>query len=140
MRSTKGLAAFVLVVGGVTSCFLTFGVAVSYLFYIFTRPPLVSQILGYASLAGPLPLLIGSVLLFFHRTQRLGARLTLAGSFILSVYVIICYMRLEVYSVPILERLLWFVLAPVAVLAVDAASYRIYKLTQPMAGKSAIVS
>ncbi len=126
MKSVKGLAAFVLIVGGAAVCFLTFGVAMSFLFYLFTPPPLLARVLGYASMAGPLPLLTGAVLLFFHRTQHLGAKLTLAGCFILSVYMVVCYTRLDVYSVRLLERLLWFGLIPLAVLAADYAAYRIY--------------
>jgi hypothetical protein len=87
--------------------------------------------LGYASLAGPVPLLAGSLLLLFQRTQHIGAKLALAGSFILSLYLVICYTRLGIYSVRILERLLWFGLIPLAVLGVDYASYRVYRIVHP---------
>lgn len=132
MKSVKGLAAFVLIVGGAAVCFLTFGVALSFLFSLFAPPPLLDRILGYASLAAPLPLLAGAVLLFFQRTQRLGAKLTLAGCFILSVYMVVCYTRLDLYSVRMLERLFWFGLIPLAVLAADYAAYRIYLLIKPI--------
>ena len=132
MKSVKGLAAFVLIVGGAAVCFLTFGVALSFLFSLFAPPPILDRILGYASLAGPLPLLAGAVLLFFQRTQRLGAKLTLAGCFILSAYMVVCYTRLDVYSVRMVERLLWFGLIPLAVLAADYAAYRIYLLIKPI--------
>ncbi|HEY6307140.1 MAG TPA: hypothetical protein VI488_11865 [Candidatus Angelobacter sp.] len=133
MKSVKRLAAFVLIVGGATACFLTFAVALSFLFSLFSRPPVLDQILGYASLAGPLPLLIGAVLLFFPNRQKLGAKLTLAGCFVLSVYMVVCYTRLDVYSEGIWDRLFWFGLIPVAVLAADYASYRIYLLTKMQA-------
>jgi hypothetical protein len=133
MKSVKGLAAFVLVLGGAAVCFLTFAVAFSFLFTLFARPPVLNQIIGYSSLAGPLPLLAGTVLLFPHRTQKLGARLTVAGCFVLSVYMVVCYARLDVYSVGLWDRLFWFGLIPVAVLAADYASYRIYLLLKAQA-------
>lgn len=130
MRSVKALAAFVLIVGGPAIGFLTFAVAVSFLFSLFAPPGPTSQVLGYAALAGPLPLGVGAVLLFLSRTQRLGARLTLVGSVILTVYLIVCYTRLDVNAVRLSERLLWFGLVPLAVLAVDYAAYRIYLLVK----------
>jgi hypothetical protein len=128
MKSVKGLAVFVLIVGGAAVCFLTFAVALSFLFSLFTRPPVLDQILGYISLAGPLPLLAGAVMVFFPRTQRQGAKLVLAGCFILSVYMVVCYTRLNVYSAGLGDRLFWFGLIPVAVLAADYAAYRLYLL------------
>jgi hypothetical protein len=128
MRVVRRLALFILIVGGAAVCFLTFGVSVSLLFSLFGPTSLLNEILGYISLAGPVPLLAGAVLLFFRSKQTLGAKLTLAGSFILSLYMVICYTRLDVYSVRILERMLWFGLIPLTVLAVDYASYRVYKL------------
>jgi hypothetical protein len=126
MKSVKALAIVVLILGLPTMGFLTFGVAMSFLFYIFAPPPLGRQILGYISLAGPIPLWAGAVLLFFPRTRTLGAKLALAGSFIMTVYLVVCYSRLEVYSVRLLERMLWFGVIPLAVLIVDYASYRAY--------------
>jgi hypothetical protein len=131
MKSVKGLAAFVLIVGGAAVCFLTFAVSLSFLFSLFAPPPLLNQVLGYISLAGPLPLLAGTVMLFFPRTQKLGVKLTLAGCFVLSVYMVICYTRLDVYSVGIWDRLFWFGLMPIAVLAADYAAYRLYLLINP---------
>lgn len=131
MRSVKIPAFFILIVGGAAISFLTFGVSVSFLFSLFGLPDLASQILGYASLAGPVPLLAGGLLLLFHRAQQLGAKLALAGSFILSLYLVICYARLGIYSLRILDRLFWFGLVPLAVLGVDYASYRVYKLVHP---------
>jgi hypothetical protein len=130
MKSVKGLATFVLIAGGAAVCFLAFAVALSFLFSLFAPPPVLNQILGYISLAGPLPLLAGSAMLFFLRTQQLGAKLTLAGCFILSVYMVVCYARLGVFSVGIWDRLFWFGLIPVAVLAVDYAAYRLYLLVK----------
>lgn len=128
--SVKALALFILIVGGAAICFLTFGVALSFLFALFSPPPVRDQILGYSSMAGPVPLLAGAVLLFFKRTQRFGAKLTLAGSAILTAYLVICYVRLNPSAgVPV--RLFLFVLLPVVVLVVDVAAYRIYKLTNP---------
>jgi hypothetical protein len=128
MKSVRGLAAFVLVVGGAAICFLTFAIALSFLFSLFSAPPVLDRVFGYVSLAGPLPLLTGAVLLFFPRTQKVGSKLTLGGCFVLSVYMLVCYARLDVYSVGIWDRLFWFGLMPVAVLAADYASYRIYAL------------
>ena len=126
MKSVKALASVLLILGLPTMGFLTFAVALSFLFYIFSAPPLGQQILGYISLAGPIPLWTGTILLFFPRTRVLGARLALAGSFILTVYLVVCYSRLYVYSVRMIERLLWFGLIPLAVLAIDYTSYRAY--------------
>jgi hypothetical protein len=126
MRSVKPLAGVLLILGLPTTGLLTFFVAVRLLFYIFSPPPLGQQILGYVSLATPIPLAAGAVLLFYPRTRVLGARLALAGSFILTVYMVVFYSRLYVYSVGLMERLLWFGIIPLAVLAVDYTSYRAY--------------
>lgn len=126
MKSVKALASVLLILGLPTMGFLTFAVAVSFLFYIFSPPPLGQQILGYISLAGPIPLWLGAILLYFPRTRVLGARLALAGSFILTVYLVVCYSRLYVYSVRVIERLLWFGIIPLAVLAIDYTAYRAY--------------
>lgn len=134
MKSVKALASVLLILGLPTMGFLTFAVAVSFLFYIFSPPPLGHQILGYISLAGPIPLWLGTILLFFPRTRVLGARLVLAGSFILTVYLLVCYSRLYVYSVQIAERLLWFGVIPLAVLAVDYTGYRAYLAVKEQGG------
>lgn len=126
MKSVKALASVLLILGLPTMGFLTFGVAMSFLFYIFNPPPASQQIVGYISLAGPLPLLAGAIMLFFPRTAVTGAKLALAGSFILSFYMVVCYSRLNVYSVRLMERMLWFGIVPLAVLAVDYTSYRAY--------------
>jgi len=128
MKSVKGLAAFVLVVGGAAVCFLAFAISLSFLFSLFTPPPVLNQVLGYMSLAGPLPLLAGTVMMFFAKAQRLGVKVALAGCFVLSAYMVICYTRLDVYSVGIWDRLFWFGMMPIAVLAADYATYRIYLL------------
>jgi hypothetical protein len=134
MGSVTVRALFILIVGGAAVCFLTFGVFVSFLFSL-GPPSLSNQILGYASLAGPVPLFAGSLLLLFHRTQKLGAKMVLAGSFIMSLYMVICYTKLDVYAVRFRERLLWFGLIPLAVLGVDYASYRVYKLVHSSAAQ-----
>ncbi len=127
MKSERALAIVLLVLGLPTMGFLTFAVAMSFLFYIFgPPPPLGQQILGYISLAGPLPLWAGAILLFFPRTRQLGAGLALAGSVVLTIYLVVCYSRLYVYSVRLMERLLWFGMIPLAVLAIDYMSYRAY--------------
>jgi hypothetical protein len=131
MQSVKVLAVFVLLVGGSTMGLLTFGVSLSFLFYLFTPPPVWRQVVGYTSLLGPIPLVAGAILSFFKRTQGIGAKVALAGSALLTAYMVLCFLRLDIQSVGILERLLWFILAPLAVLAVDAATFRIYKLTKP---------
>jgi hypothetical protein len=133
MKSVSGLATFVLIVGAPAACFLTFGVSVSFLFSFFTLPSLLSELLGYSSLAGPVPLVAGAVLLFSHRTQMVGARLVLVGSVILSLYMVICLTQLDVDSVRISEQVLWFILIPLAVVAVDYAAYRIFKLVRASA-------
>jgi hypothetical protein len=130
MQSVKVLAFFVLIVGGSAMGLLTFGVSLSFLFYLFTPPPVWRQVVGYASLLGPIPLVTGAMLSFFKRTQRIGAKVALAGSALLTAYMVVCFLRLDIQSVGILERLLWFALAPLAVLAVDAATFRIYKLAK----------
>lgn len=134
MKSVKALASVLLILGLPTMGFLTFAVAVSFLFYIFSPPPLGQQILGYISLAGPVPLWLGAILLFFPRNGVLGAKLVLAGSFILTVYLLVCYSRLYVYSVQIVERLLWFGVIPLAVLAVDYTAYRAYLAVKEQGG------
>jgi hypothetical protein len=138
----KVLAVFVLVVGGLAMGLLTFGVSLSLLFYLFTPPPVWHQAVGYVSLLGPVPLVTGAVLLFFERTQRAGAKLALAGSALMTAYMVVCFFRLDIRSVGILEKLLWFALTPVAVAAVDTATFRIYKLTNvvPASGSRAIGS
>ena len=59
-------------------CFLTFLVLMTFLFTIFIEPPEWKQVIGYASLVGPLPLMAGATLLFFRRTEKPGAKLVLA--------------------------------------------------------------
>ena len=134
MKSVKALASLLLILGLPTMGFLTFAVAVSFLFYIFSPPPLGQLILGYISLAGPIPLWLGAILLFSPRTRVLGARLVLAGSFILTVYLLVCYSRLYVYSVQIVERVLWFGVIPLAVLAVDYTGYLAYLAVKEQGG------
>jgi hypothetical protein len=130
LKSVKVLAALVLVVGVPTMGFLTFAVAVSFLVYIFREPPLGRQILGYVSLVGPIPLWTGAILLFFPRTGKLGARLALAGSFIMTVYLVTAYSMVDVRAPQLVTRMLLFGVVPVAVLAVDYMSYRAYPAVQ----------
>lgn len=125
-NSAKGFAIVLLILGLPTMGFLTFAVAMSFLFYIFASPPLGRQILGYLSLVGPLPLCLGAILLLFSKTEKLGSRLAFAGSFILSVYLVICYSRVQLGAIELLERILWFGVVPVAVLTVDYTAYRAY--------------
>ena len=126
MKSVKGLAIVLLILGLPTMGLLTFGVAMSFLFYIFAQPPLGRQILGYISLAGPIPLWAGAILLFFARTRKLGARLVLAGSFIMTVYLVVWYAKLGIDAERLPERILWWGVIPLVVLAVDYTSYRAY--------------
>jgi hypothetical protein len=130
MHSVKVLAVFVLIVGGSAMGLLTFGVSLSLLFYLFTPPPVWHQVVGYASLLGPIPLVTGSVFTFFERTRRIGAKVALAGSALMTAYMVVCFLRLDIRSVGMLEKLLWFALTPLAVLTVDAATFKIYKLTK----------
>jgi hypothetical protein len=69
-----------LIAGTAAVCGLTFLVAMSFLFTIFIEPPVWKQVIGYASLVGPLPLMTCATLLFFRRTEKPGAKLVLAGS------------------------------------------------------------
>lgn len=126
MKSTKGYGFVLLLLGLPAMGFLTFAVAVNFLFYIFAPPPALRQIIGYVSLAGPLPLWAGAIMLFFPRTQKPGAKLALAGAFIMNVYLVLCYSKLYVSSSEILERILWYGVVPLAVLTLDYTAYRAY--------------
>src|SRR5713101_1675503 len=110
MQSVKVLAVLVVIVGGSDMSLLTFGMNLSFLFYLFTQPPVWHQVVGYASLLGPVPLVTGAALLFFERTQRVGAKVALAGSAFMTAYMVVCFLRLDIRSVGIFERLLWFAL------------------------------
>ena len=98
------------------------------MFTIFIDPPVWKQVIGYASLAGPLPLITGAILLLFRGKKKLGARLVLAGSAIMTLYVIVCFLRLDSHGMEPLLFLLTYVLAPVVVFAVDGVAVRIHKL------------
>ena len=126
MKSAKGFGFVLLILGIPTMGFLTFAVAMSFLFYIFTPPPLWRQVVGYISLCGPIPLWAGAILLFFSRTERFAAKLVLAGSFVMTVYLVICYSRVDVLAIQLLERVLWFGVVPLAVLTLDYTAYRAY--------------
>ena len=126
--SVKALAIFLLVVGGATSIFLSFALSLNYLFSFFGPVPTTDKIIGYAVLAGPAPLIAGAALALF-RKQRPGALLALAGSVILTAWMIIFYSKGGLHGLLLWEQLLWFVLVPVAVVATDIVACRIYKLT-----------
>ena len=118
----------------------TFAIYFSYTFSLFVAVSARDQVLGNGSIVGAVPLIAGAVLLFFHQTQRLGARLTLAGSVVLTAYLIISYIRLNFDSMELIWKLVWFALLPAVVIATDAAAYRIYKLAQPTKAVAASAS
>jgi hypothetical protein len=84
MKSLRVLSLFVLVVGGAAISLLTMGIAFSFLFTLFVPLTISDMVFGYSSLCGPLPLIVGSALLLFHRHRELGARLAVAGSVVRS--------------------------------------------------------
>jgi len=125
--SLRALAWLVLIAGGAAVCFLTFLVAMTFLFSIFIEPPVWKQVIGYASLVGPLPVMTGATLLFFRRTEKPGAKLVLVGSALMTLYMIVCFLRLDARAMGWLPFFLIYVLAPVVVLAVDGVAVRIHK-------------
>jgi len=129
--SVKLLASFVLVAGGACMALFTFAIYLSYTLTFFVAVSTRDQILGNGSIIGAVPLIAGALLLFFHQTQRLGARLTLAGSMVLTAYLALCYARLSFNSMELVWKMLWFGLFPVVVVAVDWASYKIYRAVLP---------
>ena len=131
MTPVKLLALFVLTVGGACMALFTFAIYFSYTFSLFVAVSARDQVLGNGSIVGAVPLIAGAVLLFFHQTQRLGARLTLAGSVVLTAYLALCYVRLSFDSMELVWKMLWFGLFPVAVVAVDWAWYKIYRVVLP---------
>jgi len=131
VNSISLLASFVLIVGGACMSLLTFAIYFSFTFTIFIPAATRDQVLGNGSIIGAVPIIVGAIMVFFRQTRKTGTVLTLAGSVILTSYLIICYIRLNFDSMELIWKLVWFALLPAVVIATDVAAYRIYKLTQP---------
>ena len=136
LTPVKLLASFVLVVGGACMAWLAFVVYLSYTLTFFVPVSAGDEIIGNISVLGVVPLIAGAILLFFDQRQKLGARLIFSGSVILTAYLGICYTRLAFQYMGRLEEILWFVVIPLVVLAVDLAVYKIYKLVLPVRAKA----
>ena len=100
------------------------------MFTIFVDPPVWKRVIGYASLVGPLPLITGAILLMFRRTEKPGAKLVLAGGVVMTVYMIVCFLRLEARAMEPPVFFLTYVLAPVVTFVVDGVAVRIHKLAR----------
>ena len=131
VNSISLLASFVLIVGGACMSLLTFAIYFSFTFTIFIPTTTRDQVLGNGSIIGAVPIIAGAILVFFGPTRKIGTILTLAGSMVLTAYLIISYIRLNFDSMELIWKLVWFALLPAVVIATDVAAYRIYKLTQP---------
>jgi len=136
LTPVKLLALFVLVVCGACMAWLAFVVYLSYTLTFFVPVSTGDEIIGNISVLGVVPLIAGAVLLFFDQRQKLGTRLIFSGSVILTAYLGICYARLTFQYMGRLEEILWFVVIPLVVLAVDLAVYKIYKLVPPVQAKA----
>ena len=131
MSRVKLLALLVLVVGGACVSLFTFAIYFSYTFTLFTSVSMRDQILGDVSIVGVLPLIAGAIMLLFEPTQKPGARVTLLGAAVLTLYLVICYFRLSFDSMGILLQSVWFGVFPVAVIAVDWATYKVHRMVLP---------
>ena len=131
MSRVKLLSLFVLIVGGACMSLFTFAIYFSYTFTLFTSVSTRDQILGNSSIVGVLPLIAGAILLLFDKTQKPGARVTLLGSAVLTLYLVICYFRLSFDAMDGGLKILWFSVFPVAVIAVDWATYKIHRMVLP---------
>src|SRR5262249_15741837 len=95
-NSIKALAVFVFLAGGVASALLTFLLAFFFtLDYPSAHARRESTLLLFIPLLlvflCPAPLFWGTVLSLFRNCQRLGIRLTLAGSVLLTIYLELGY-------------------------------------------------
>jgi len=131
MSRVKLLSLFVLIVGCACVSLFTFAIYFSYTFTLFTSVSMRDQILGNSSIIGVLPLISGAILLLFDQTQKPGARVTLLGAAVLTLYLVICYFRLSFDAMEIGLKTLWFGVFPVAVIAVDWATYKIHRMVLP---------
>ena len=119
---------------------LTFAIYFSFTFTIFIPTTTRDQVLGNGAIIGAIPIIVGAIMVFFGQTRKTGTVLTLAGSVVLTSYLIICYIRLNFDSMELIWKLVWFALLPAVVIATDVAAYRIYKLTQPTKAVAASAS
>ena len=133
MSRVKLLALFVLVVGGACMSLFTFAIYFSYTFTLFVAVSTRDLVLGYGSIIGVVPLIAGAIMLFFDQTQKRGARVTLLGSAVLTLYLVICYFRLSFAAMEPALKMLWFRACPVAVIAVDWTTYAIHRMVLPPA-------
>ena len=140
VNSISLLASFVLIVGGACMSLLTFAIYFSFTFTIFIPTTTRDQVLGNGSIIGAVPIIVGAIMVFFGPTRKIGTILTLAGSVVLTAYLIISYIRLNFDSMELIWKLVWFALLPAVVIATDAAAYRIYKLAQPTKAVAASAS
>ena len=140
VNSISLLASFVLIVGGACMSLLTFAIYFSFTFAIFIPTTTRDQALGNGSIVGAVPIIAGAILVFFGPTRKIGTILTLAGSVVLTAYLVICYIRLNFDSMELIWKLVWFALLPAVVIATDVAAYRIYKLTQPSEPAKAVAA
>ena len=131
MSRVKLLALFVLVVGGACISLFTFAIYFSYTFTLFVAVTKRDLIMGYGSIIGIFPLIAGAIMLLFDQTQKPGARVTLLGAAVLTLYLVICYFRLSFDAMGIPLWSLWFGVFPVAVIAVDWATYKIHRIVLP---------
>ena len=133
MSRVKLLALFVLVVGGACMSLFTFAIYFSYTFILFAPVATRDEVLGNGSIIGAVPLITGAIMLLFARTQKPGARVTLLGSVVLTLYLVFCYFRLSFDSMELTWKMLWFAVFPVAVATVDWTAYKIHRLVLPPA-------
>ena len=131
MSRVKLLALFVLIVGGACMSLFTFAIYFSYTFSLFVAVSTRDLILGYGSIPGAIPLIAGAAMLLFEQTQKPGARVTLLGSAVLTLYLVFCYFRVNFEYMEWSWKLLWFAVFPVVVIAVDWAAYKIHRLVLP---------
>jgi len=140
MSRVKLLALFVLVVGGACMSLFTFAIYFSYTFTLFVAVSTRDLILGYGSIIGVVPLIAGAAMLLFEQTQKPGARVTLLGSVVLTLYLVFCYFRISFDSMELIWKMLWFGAFPMAVAAVDWVSYKLHRLVLPPVQAKAVAA
>jgi len=140
MSRVKLLALLVLVVGGACMSLFAFTIWVNLTLSFFVAVSTRDLVLGYGSFIGVVPLIAGAILLLFEQTQKPGARVTLLGAAVLTLYLVICYFRLsfdsmeiplQIFSMKIPLQILWFGVFPLAVIAVDWATYKVHRMVLP---------
>ena len=131
MARVKLLSLFVLIVGGACMSLFAFTIWVNLTLSFFVAVSTRDLILGYGSLIGVVPLIAGAILLLFDQTQKSGARIALLGSMVLTLYLVLCYFRINFGYMEIVYKVLWFGVFPAAVIAVDWATYKIHRMVLP---------